>query len=275
MVEIRKCPKCGFELTDAAAKTCPVCGATIVGPVGGKIWIGALIQFAFAMTFMLAFGFPKFMIAIFGALTLVGALVSAWAKGRPVPRPAPQRPVRNPVLFKLLSIAILICSFVVVCIVFLGTPMFLNSWDRWHRYEGQPYHRSEFQVSQVYFQRLRKGGVDAYASGIVEGQREWIGLRPYLRFTPRSQEEVEMHVPTGATIPIYYFPEMKGRSRVQVYGDTPPAEASHREAMNIANYGLLGLVVSVGIIFLLSRLRRLCLVPQETPLMGVGAQYNR
>lgn len=258
MVVVRKCPKCGFELTDATTKTCPICGTAIVGQAGGKIWIAALIQFAAAMTFMLAFGFPKVIIAIFGTLTLVVGLMSARAKSRPVSRPAPQAPIKNPILYRIVSLAILLCSFVFLCILLFGFVGFMNSWDRWHRYEGQPYHRSEFIVEQVYFQRLGKGGVDAYARGSVEGQREWMGLRPYLRFTPRSEAEVAMHVPSGTTIPIYYFPEMKGRSRVQVYEDTPPAEESHLEAVKTLNYGLVGLVVTAGIIFVLSRVLKAC-----------------
>lgn len=278
MVVVRKCPKCGFEPPDATAKACPVCGTAFVGAaVGRKVWIAVLIQFAAAMTFMLVFGFPKVIIAIFGTLTLVVGLMSARAKSRPVSRPTPQGPIKNPVLNKIVSLAILVCSFVFLCVLLFGFVGFMNSWDRWHRYEGQPYHRSEFVVEQVYFQKLGKGGVDAYARGNVEGQREWMGLRPYLRFTPRSEAEVEMHVPSGSTIPIYYFPEMKGRSRVQVYEDTPPAEESHREAVNIVNYGLLGLGVTAGIIFILSRLLRACrgdAPPQSQEITG-GTGFSK
>lgn len=246
---------------------CPLCGSNIVGPVGGQIWIGALIQFAIATVFMLAFGFPKFMIAVFGVMILTGTVISAWAKTKPQAlRPAPQRPVKNPVLFKLLSLAIAVCALIVVCTLLFGFVMFMNSWDKWHRYEGQPHHRSEFQVSRVYFQRYPKGGIDAYASGTVEGHSEWMDLEPYLHFRPRNEDELETQVPPGATISIFYFPGMKGRARVQVYGETGPAEASHRMATNVADYALLGLVVTAGVIFLLSRLRRGCFAEQEISL---------
>ena len=32
----------------------------------------------------------------------------------------------------------------------------MNDWDRWHRYEGQAYQRSEFQVVRAYYQTHRK-----------------------------------------------------------------------------------------------------------------------
>ena len=270
MALVRKCPKCGFELTDAGAKVCPLCGSNIVGPVGGKIWIGALIQFTFATLFMLVSGFPKFMIAIFGVMILAGAVISAWAKTKPQTlRPAPQRPVKNPILFKVLSLAVAVCCLIFFCILLFGSVMFMNSWNQWHRYEGQPYHRSEFQVDRVYFQRHAKGGISAYASGNVEGQREWMDLLPYLNFRPRDEDELDMHVGPGTTIPIYYFPGMKGQARVQVYKETPPAEASHRMAIHVADYALLGLIITAGIIFVLSRLRRTCFADPEISFQPV------
>jgi hypothetical protein len=271
MAFTRKCPKCGFELTDAAARVCPLCGSSIVGLVGGKIWIGALIQFTIATVFMLALGFPKFMIAIFGVMILVGTVISAWAKAKPpVMRPAVQRPVKNPVRFKVLSLSIAVCSLVFACTLLFGFVTFINSWNRWHRYEGQPCHVSELQVDRVYFQRGSKGGVDAYARGTVEGQREWMDLIPYLHFVPRTEAELESRVPPGTIIPIYYFPAMKGRSRAQVYEDTPPAEASHRTAVNAANYGLLGLIVTAGVIFVLARLRKACYVEDAASFVTLG-----
>jgi len=63
---IRKCPKCGLDLTHTSAQTCPRCGTKIVGPQGAKVWVGALVQIAISTAFMLALGFPRIMIAIFG-----------------------------------------------------------------------------------------------------------------------------------------------------------------------------------------------------------------
>ena len=144
--------------------------------------------------------------------------------------------------------------------------MFLNSWDRWHRYGGQPYHRSDFQVVQVYYQKHSKS-TDVYARGVVEGQREWISLQPYLHMTPRSQQELELRVPTGVVIPIYYFPNMQGRLRVQVYKETPPAEESHREAIAVLRGALPALAIMGVILFALMRVRSACFVPEEQVLL--------
>jgi len=139
-----------------------------------------------------------------------------------------------------------------------GFVMFINSWTRWHQYEGQPYHRDEFQVTRVYYQRGSKGSIDVYASGEVEDNREWMSLRPYLHSLPHSQGELESMVPAGTVIPVYFFPGMKGRMRVEVYADTPPAEANQRAAMTTLNHGLLGIAITGGLIFFLILLRRMC-----------------
>jgi len=47
-------------------KPVPRCGTKIVGPQGANVWVGALVQIAISTAFMLAFGFPRIMIAIFG-----------------------------------------------------------------------------------------------------------------------------------------------------------------------------------------------------------------
>jgi hypothetical protein len=44
-----------------------------------------------------------------------------------------------------------------------------------------------------------------YASGMVDGQREWIGLYPYLHPRPRNEAELDERVPIGTSIPIYLF----------------------------------------------------------------------
>src|SRR5579872_5927794 len=235
MASIRKCGRCGFEPGDTVASVCPMCGTSISGiPSGTKIasssriWIGALVQFAFATTFMLVFKFSKFMIVFFGVMIVIGTAFSAWAKQRTLAPRAPQRPLSHPTLFKFLSLGIAICSLALFSIVLFGFVIFINNWNDWHRYEGQPYHVSTFQVTRTYFQRVGKGGIDAYASGMVDGNKEWMGLRPYLPTVPRSQGELDERVPAGTSIPIYLFPQMKGRLRVRVYADTPPAEAYRR-----------------------------------------------
>jgi len=231
----------------------------LVRTSGAKIWVGALIQLILSTTFMLIFKFPKIMIVVFGGVILAGTALSSWMKTRRVPaRPAPQPPITHPVLFKLLSLIIALCSLAFVCFGLFGFVIFINNWNDWHRYQGQPCHATTFQVTQTYFSKSRRGAIDVYASGMVDGNREWMGLRPYLNTVPRSQEEVDARVPAGTSIPIYLFPQMKGRSRVRVYDRTPTAEAYYHSAMNALNYGLLGLAVCAALVFVLSRLRRMC-----------------
>jgi hypothetical protein len=54
-----------------------------------------------------------------------------------------------------------------------------------------------------------------------------------------------------------------------VYDEVSPAEASRRTAMNTLTYAPIGLGVTAGLIFLLSRLRRLCL--EEEPMAMAAA----
>jgi hypothetical protein len=210
---------------------------------------------------MLIFRFPKTLIAVFGVMIVVGTALSSWMKQRPVaiPRTSPKT-ITHPIMFRILSIAIAPCSIALFSTVLFGFVIFINNWNDWHRYEGQPYHATTFQVTHVYFQKVGKGGIDAYASGIVDGGREWMSLRPYLPTVPRSQEELDERVPAGTSISIYLFPELKGRSRVRVYADTPPAEAYHRAAINAVNYGLASMAACIVLLFVLTRGRKLCFV---------------
>jgi hypothetical protein len=100
-----------------------------------------------------------------------------------------------------------------------------------------------------------------------------MNLLPYLHTMPHNQTELDARVPRGTTIHVYFFPDLKGRARVQVFTGVPPSEANHRAAMNALNHGLLGLAVTAGLIFVLSRLRPACLLqggaaPQDA--MGVA-----
>ena len=213
---------------------------------------------------MLVVGFPKVMIVVFTTLIVVATALSALIKPRPMGAPVgPQRPVSNPLLFKILSVAIALCSLALVCILLFGFVSFMNEWNRWHQYEGHRYERTEFVVTKAYFQTHVRGGPYLYASGTVEGNKEWMSLRPYLKFAPSSQEELDTQVGVGTVIPVYFFPDMKGRARVQVLSDPPPAEASRRAAMSTLHSSLIGLAATAGMIFLLVLLRRSCYV--DTP----------
>ena len=235
------------------------------------IWVGAAIQITLCTVFMLLFGFPKIMILVFAGFILAGSAFAAWVKPKPrVVTPIPARPVSNPVLLKLLGFMLAACSLVCLALVIFGFVIFMNAWTRWHQYEGQSYHRAEFQVKHVYFQRRAKGGTDISASGMVEGHLEYLSLLPYVHSVPRSEAELESKVPMGAVIPVYLFPNLKGRARVQVYDPVPPAEASHRMAVSTVKNILLALAVMAGLLFVLTRLRALCFAEDESAVQQVG-----
>ena len=251
-----------------------MCGAKVVTAPGAKIWMAALVQIAITTIFMLAFGFPKVMIAMFAALIVIGTGLSAWIKARPalVRAPVPQRPLAHPTLFRILSFIIALCGLVFVSFLLFGFVIFMNSWDRWHQYEGQHYERADFVVNRAYYQPHRKGRPDIYASGTVEGSKEWMSLQRYVEAFPHNQAELDAEVPSGTSIDVYYFPGLKGRARVVVYDEVPPAEASRRSAMNTITYTPLGLAMTAGLIFLLSRVRRLCYA--EEPIAMAAANSS-
>jgi hypothetical protein len=250
-------------------------GMNIANRRRAMIGVGALFQFAAATIFMVAFGFPKVMIAIFGVMIAVGAVFSMWVKSRPFAPPAAQRPLSHATLFRILSLGIALCSVVFFAIVLFGFVIFINNWNYWHRYEGQPYHRSDFVVTNTYYQRGYKGAVDIYARGTVEGQREWMSLQPYLHTRPRNQSELDERAPAGTSIPIYLFPQMKGRSRVRVYDVTPAAEAYHRTAINALNRSLEGLGLTGILIFVLSRCRKMCFAETDSAVQALTASQGR
>jgi hypothetical protein len=198
------------------------------------------------------------MIAAFAGMILVGTLTGSLLKPQNATTPRSPQPVPSrPILFRVVSLGIAVSFLGCVCFLLFGFVIFMNSWNDWHRYQGQPYHVTTFQVTCVYYQKQSKS-VDMYASGMVDGQREWMSLLPYLRIRPRNEAELDERIPAGTSIPIYLFPELKGRSRVRVYEDTPPADAYHRTAINAVNYGLMGLAISAAVLFILNRVRRLC-----------------
>ena len=261
---IRKCPKCGLDLTDPSAKVCPMCGSSLALASRKPLLIIAIFQICVASAFMLLFRFPKWMIVAFAGMILVGTLTGSLMKGQTATTPRKPLPVpTRPILFRFVVLGIFICGIGCLCFGLFGFVIFMNSWNDWHRYEGQPYHVTTFQVTHVYYQKHSKS-TDMYASGMVEGQREWMGLSRYLHPRPRSEAELDERVPIGTSIPIYLFPELKGRSRVWLSADTPPAEAYHRDAINAAKYGPMGLAICGALLLILNRMRRMCFA--ETPM---------
>ncbi len=275
MAFVSKCPGCGLELTDKFASKCPLCGADIAGRTGRNIWIGTALQFAISTIFMLVFGFPKIMIAIFGGMILLGTALSSRLRPAANARQVTSRePLAHPVLSRVVGFAIAVCALAMFCILLFGFVMFLNSWNRWHEYEGQPFRRSEFVVGRVYYQRQSKSQ-SFYARGMVEGRREWMSLQPYLHAMPHSQAEAETAVPEGTSIPIYFFPNVKGRARVQVYEDTPPAEAAHRMAIKTLNNSLLWLATIGSALLTLIGIRRWCAGRRDFVVRSADLALNR
>jgi hypothetical protein len=177
-----------------------------------------------------------------------------------VARPAPNRTIARPVLFRIASVGIAVCGFSFFVVALFGFVTFINAWNRWQRYEGHPFHRAEFEVMQAYFQKSSRH-ISIYARGTVEGQQQWMDLERYVGTGVRSQEEVDEQVAAGTWIPVYFFPDLKGRARVQLASDPPPAEASKQQAVNAASHALTGLAITAVLMLVLLRVRRLCYAP--------------
>jgi hypothetical protein len=256
----RKCPNCGLDLTEAQGSLCPGCAQRFAPTLRWRIWLGALIQFGILGALILFLRLPRFLIVLFALFGLFAILLgSVLSRKATSARPMARRPVPSSGLFTILSLAIALCGLVFVCFLLFGFVAFINSWNSWHRYQGQPFHRAEFVVEQDYYQPYSKHA-DLYASGTVEGHREWMDLVPYLHSQnlyrrPHGRDELELLVPPGTSIPIYFFPSLKSRSRVRLYSAMSPAEEYHRAAIKALDYGLCGMGVSALAIFLLIRIR--------------------
>lgn len=235
------------------------------------MWVFALIQIVITVVFMSVFKFPKVMIVAFVSFILLGTVLSAWRKpGQMTARTAPQIPSSHPIAFRVLSLFVGLAVFAIMSILLFGFVIFMNNWTRWQQYQGQPYHRAEFVVTRTYYQKHSKGGADIYASGTVEGHKEWMSLGPFLGDRPRSGEELNDRVPEGTSIPIYLFPGMKGRMRVEVYSETPIAEGYHRAAIIDLNIALRALGAAITLLFLLILMRR-AISKENNPGLAVPA----
>jgi len=260
MTSVAKCPKCAVDITDTQKQQCPRCGATLVRSAARmNIWITALIHAALASLIMLLLGFFKPEIVVLGILIFWGTVLwRSWEAKSAASGPVLQ-PVTHPKLFLLVSFLILLATVAFFATLLFGSLSFQHSWERWHKYEGHPFHRADFEVQQVYYkQGQRRWSRDAYAVGLVEGNRESINAADYLQYVPGSQAELDDRVPPGTRIPVYFYPEMKGRDRVQVYEGLPPAESSRLMAIKVAKCSLLILAGTGVVVFVLVRLLRLC-----------------
>jgi hypothetical protein len=179
---------------------------------------------------------------------------------RSFPRPLSSRPLS--VIVLNLTIAILGLVFL-ACLLF-GFVTFMNAHLAFKRVQGQPYHATTFQVTRPYYQQsagMHGPDIAVYASGMVEGNKEWMNLVPYLKPVPRDQAELNDLVPPGTVIPVYLFPNLKGQSRIQVIDALPPGEASRRTETWVLQRAPVALAVLGAVIFLLVRIRRFCASP--------------
>jgi hypothetical protein len=184
---------------------------------------------------------------------------------RSLPRPRPSWPMS--VIFLSLTIGILGLAF--VCCLIFGFVTFLNAHRDFKRVQGQPYHATTFQVTRPYYQKsqgIHGPDIAVYASGMVEGQKEWMDLIPYLKripldSLPQNQRELNDSVPPGTVIPVYLFPNLKGQSRIEVIDVLPPGEASRRTETWVLRHAPVALAVLGALILLLVRIRRFCASP--------------
>jgi Ca2+/Na+ antiporter len=166
--------------------------------------------------------------------------------------------VRQTPAATMLGVAIGMFAFGLLGALLFSFVTFMNSWSTYQRLQGQAYHAASFQVTRVYLQRgtSKNSSTRVFASGMVEGRKEWMDLLPYLKRTPSDQAELESLVPEGTVISVYLFPDLKGYARIQVVGAVPPAEANYKRAMSTLNYGLVALGIGVAVLFALNRMRR-------------------
>jgi hypothetical protein len=178
--------------------------------------------------------------------------------------PSLPRPLPMSVVLLNLAIAILGLAFL-SCLIF-GFVAFINAHNAFKRVQGQPYHATTFEVIRPYYQKsagMHGPDISVYASGMVEGNKEWMSLGPYLKRVPRDQAEVNDSVPPGTVIPVYLFPNLKGRSRIQVIDVLPPGEASRRTETWVLQRVPVSLAVLGALIFLLVRIRRFRASPTQ------------
>jgi hypothetical protein len=173
-------------------------------------------------------------------------------------------PSSHPTIVILLSLAIAILGLALLSSLLFGFVAFLNAYIAFKRVQGQPYHATAFQVTRPYYQEhagTHGPDVEVYASGTVEGNKEWMDLLPYLKRAPRDQAELNDSVPAGTVIPVYLFPNLKGRFRIQVIDVLPPGEASRRTETWVLRRAPLAIAVLGALILLLVRVRRLYASP--------------
>jgi hypothetical protein len=185
------------------------------------------------------------------------------------PRPFPRQLSAHPTSVILVDLTIAIFGLGFACCLLFGFVTFINAHSAFKRVQGQPHHATSFQVTGPYYQKsagMHGPDIAVYASGMVEGNKEWMNLIPYLKRIPRdrfpqNQADLNDSVPPGTVIPVYLFPNLKGQSRIEVIDGLPPGEASRRTETWVLRRAPVALAALAALIFLLLRIRRSCASP--------------
>jgi hypothetical protein len=265
MAAAYRCPACGFESDSFADLACSQCGKKCVP--SGFFWHGlprlvlAVLVTGVMTGLMFAFHFPRPMM-LFSALTTF-LMAALGLRPRMIrassPKPLPPQLASRPMSAIVLDLSIAILGLAFVCCLLFGFVIFMNAHTAFERVQGQPYHAATFQVIRPYYQKspgMHGPQISAYASGIVEGKKEWMSLFPYFKRYPRDQAELNDLLPPGTVIPVYLLPNLKGRSRIEVIDVLPPGEASRRTEVSVLRRVPVALAILGGLIFLLVRIRR-------------------
>ncbi len=266
MAALHKCAACGFECDDFSGSICPQCSKKLANGMNLALWIFGLLPVVAIVGFMSAFHVPPAMIIFCGVGTLLPAILAIRSRGAlTVVKSFPRRRASpQPTSVKFLNVAIGLCGFCFFACLLFGFVSFQNSYMTYRRFQGQPYHATTFQVVRPYYQisaGMHGPDIQVYARGLVEGNKEWMDLLPYLKSTPNGQGELNDLVPPGTVIPVYLFPNLRGQRRVQVIGALPPAETNYNAEMLVLRKGSIALAALGALLFVLVLIRRSCAAP--------------
>jgi hypothetical protein len=168
----------------------------------------------------------------------------------------------QPTSVQFLNVAHGLCGFCVFACLLFGFVETLNLHIAYRRFQGQPYHATAFQVTRPYYQSsagMHGPDRSVYASGLVEGENEWMDLLDYLGRMPEGQGELDSLVPRGTVIPVYLFTSLRGRMRVQPIGALPPAETNFNAEKGALRRWGIAIAVLGALVFVLVLIRRACI----------------
>ena len=160
---------------------------------------------------------------------------------------------------RLLDLIVAVCGTLFVLGSLFGFVFYMNTSSRAQLYQGAPYHSTTFRVTSVlFYQHVSPSPhyTEASAIGIVEGQKESMDLIPYLGRIPRNERQLMNWVPEGTVVPVYLFPTLKGKNRIQpIHG--VPTEDWYRGLAAWSSNRVFPVVGAIGILTALLILARL------------------